>query len=54
MLAIKYTKLSTNSGGGQPRPAITYELIEMAEGRWNKLTGTHFVVLIRTGAECRN
>jgi putative transposase len=32
---------------------IIFKLMEAAEGRWRKLTGSHLVALVRTGAKFR-
>jgi len=34
--------------------AMIFKLMEAAEGRWRKLTGSHLVALVRAGAEFRN
>jgi putative transposase len=33
---------------------MIYKLLEAAEGRWRKLTGTHLVALVRAGARLVN
>ena len=33
---------------------MIYKLIEVAEGRWRKLTGSHLVALVRAGAEFKS
>ena len=33
---------------------MIFKLMEAAEGRWRKLTGSHLVALVRAGAEFRN
>jgi putative transposase len=33
---------------------MIYKLIEAAEGRWRKLTGSHLVALVRAGARFVN
>ena len=34
--------------------AMIYKLLEAAEGRWRKLTGSHLVALVRAGAKFVN
>jgi putative transposase len=33
---------------------MIFKLMEAAEGRWTKLTGSHLVALVRAGAEFTN
>lgn len=48
------TDITKGPGSRQAGLAMTYKLIEAAEGRWRKLTGAHLVALVRAGAEFRN
>ena len=34
--------------------AMIFKLMEAAEGRWRKLSGSHLVALVRAGAKFRN
>lgn len=33
---------------------MIFKLLEAAEGRWKKLTGSHLMALVRAGAEFRD
>lgn len=48
------TDITKGPGSRQAGLAMIYKLIEAAEGRWRKLTGSHLVALVRAGAEFRN
>jgi putative transposase len=48
------TDITKGPGSRQAGLAMIYKLIETAEGRWRKLTGSHLVALVRAGAEFRN
>lgn len=48
------TEITKGPGSRQAGLAMIYKLIEAAEGRWRKLTGSHLVALVRAGAEFRN
>jgi transposase-like protein len=44
------TDITKGPGSRQAGLAMIYKLIEAAEGRWRKLTGSHLVALVRAGA----
>jgi putative transposase len=48
------TEITKGPGSRQAGLAMIYKLIEAAEGRWRKLTGSHLVALVRAGAKFRN
>ncbi len=48
------TDITKGPGSRQAGLAMIYKLMEAAEGRWRKLTGSHLVALVRAGAEFRN
>ncbi len=48
------TNITKGPGSRQAGLAMIYKLIEAAEGRWRKLTGSHLVALVRAGAKFRN
>jgi putative transposase len=48
------TDVTKGLGSRQAGLAMIFKLMEAAEGRWRKLTGSHLVALVRAGAEFRN
>ena len=48
------TDVTKGPGTRQAGLAMIYKLIEVAEGRWRKLTGSHLVALVRAGAEFKS
>jgi len=48
------TDITKGPGSRQAGLAMIFKLIEAAEGRWRKLTGSHLVALVRAGAEFKN
>jgi putative transposase len=48
------TDLTKGPGSRQAGLAMIFKLIEAAQGRWRKLTGSHLVALVRAGAEFKN
>ena len=48
------TDITKGPGSRQAGLAMIFKLIEAAEGRWRKLTGSHLVALVRTGAKFKN
>ncbi len=48
------TDITKGPGSRQAGLAMIFKLMEAAEGRWRKLTGSHLVALVRAGAEFRN
>lgn len=48
------TDVTKGPGSRQAGLAMIYKLIEAAEGRWRKLTGSHLVALVRAGAKFKN
>jgi transposase-like protein len=48
------TDITKGPGSRQAGLAMIFKLVEAAEGRWRKLTGSHLVALVRAGAEFRN
>ena len=48
------TEVTKGPGSRQAGLAMIYKLIEAAEGRWRKLTGSHLVALVRAGAKFKN
>ena len=48
------TDVTKGPGSRRAGLAMIFKLMEAAEGRWRKLTGSHLVALVRAGAEFRN
>jgi transposase-like protein len=48
------TDVTKGSGSREAGLAMIFKLVEAAEGRWRKLTGSHLVALVRAGAEFKN
>ena len=48
------TDVTKGPGSRQAGLAMIFKLMEAAEGRWRKLTGSHLVALVRAGAKFRN
>lgn len=48
------TDLTKGPGSREAGLAMIYKLLEAAEGRWRKLTGSHLVALVRAGARFVN
>lgn len=48
------TDITKGPGSRQAGLAMIFKLMEAAEGRWRKLTGSHLVALVRAGAEFGN
>ncbi len=48
------TDVTKGPGSRQAGLAMIFKLMEAAEGRWRKLSGSHLVALVRAGAEFRN
>jgi transposase-like protein len=48
------TDVTKGPGSRQAGLAMIFKLMEAAEGRWRKLTGSHLVALVRAGAEFKN
>jgi putative transposase len=48
------TDVTKGPGSRQAGLAMIFKLMEAAEGRWRRLTGSHLVALVRAGAEFRN
>jgi len=48
------TDLTKGPGSREAGLAMIYKLLEAAEGRWRKLTGSHLVALVRAGARFAN
>ena len=48
------TDVTKGPGSRQAGLAMIFKLVEAAEGRWRKLTGSHLVALVRAGAEFKN
>jgi putative transposase len=48
------TDVTKGPGSRQAGMAMIFKLVEAAEGRWRKLTGSHLVALVRAGAEFRD
>jgi transposase-like protein len=48
------TDLTKGLGSREAGLAMIYKLLEAAEGRWRKLTGSHLVALVRAGARFVN
>ena len=48
------TDLTKGPGSREAGSAMIYKLLEAAEGRWRKLTGSHLVALVRAGARFVN
>ena len=48
------TDITKGPGSRQAGLAMIFKLMEAAEGRWRKLTGSHLVALVRAGAEFTN
>jgi transposase-like protein len=48
------TDITKGPGSRRAGLAMIFKLMEAAEGRWRKLTGSHLVALVRAGAEFRN
>jgi transposase-like protein len=48
------TDITKGPGSRQAGLAMIFKLVEAAEGRWRKLSGSHLVALVRAGAEFRN
>ncbi len=44
------TDITKGPGSREAGVAMIYKLLEAAEGRWRKLTGSHLVALVRSGA----
>ena len=44
------TDITKGPGSREAGLSMIYKLIEVAEGRWRKLTGAHLVALVRAGA----
>jgi putative transposase len=48
------TDITKGPGSRQAGLAMIFKLMEAAEGRWRKLTGSHLVALVRAGARFKN
>ena len=48
------TDITKGPGSRQAGLAMIFKLMEAAEGRWRKLTGSHLVALVRAGAKFEN
>jgi transposase-like protein len=48
------TDVTKGPGSRRAGLAMIFKLMEAAEGRWRKLTGSHLMALVRAGAEFRN
>lgn len=48
------TDVTKGPGSRRAGLAMIFKLMEAAEGRWRKLTGSHLVALVRAGAQFRN
>ncbi len=48
------TDVTKGPGSRQAGLAMIFKLMEAAEGRWRKLTGSHLVALVRAGAEFKD
>jgi putative transposase len=48
------TDITKGPGSREAGLAMIYKLMEAAEGRWRKLTGSHLVALVRAGAKFVN
>jgi putative transposase len=48
------TDITKGPGSRQAGLAMIFKLMEAAEGRWRKLTGSHLVALVRAGARFEN
>jgi transposase-like protein len=48
------TDVTKGPGSRQAGLAMIYKLMEAAEGRWRKLTGSHLLTLVRAGAEFKD
>lgn len=48
------TDITKGPGSRRAGMAMIFKLVEAAEGRWRRLTGSHLVALVRAGAEFRN
>ena len=48
------TDITKGPGSRRAGLAMIFKLMEAAEGRWRKLTGSHLVALVRAGAKFRN
>ncbi len=48
------TDVTKGPGSRQAGLAMIFKLVEAAQGRWRKLTGSHLVALVRAGAEFKN
>lgn len=48
------TDITKGPGSRQAGLAMIFKLMEAAEGRWRKLTGSHLVALVRVGAKFKN
>jgi hypothetical protein len=48
------TDITKGPGSRAAGLAMIFKLMEAAEGRWRKLTGSHLVALVRAGAEFVN
>jgi transposase-like protein len=48
------TDLTKGPGSREAGLAMIFKLMEAAEGRWRKLTGSHLVALVRAGARFVN
>lgn len=49
-------RIDVTKGPGTRQAGLStiFKLMEAAEGRWRKLTGSHLVALVRVGAEFRD
>lgn len=48
------TDITKGPGSRQAGLVMIFKLVEAAEGRWRKLTGSHLVALVRAGAKFEN
>lgn len=48
------TDITKGPGSRQAGLGMIFKLMEAAEGRWRKLTGSHLVALVRAGAKFKN
>jgi hypothetical protein len=48
------TDITKGPGSREAGLAMIFKLMEVAEGRWRKLTGAHLVALVRAGARFVN
>jgi hypothetical protein len=48
------TDITKGPGSRRAGLAVIFKLMEAAEGRWRKLTGSHLVALVGAGAKFRN